>query len=77
MSTEEKIGTNGKPFGVGYKGKGMCKACVYSKPKQFYAGAPLTLLCTWFSNECKSVSRNCSGIRNLKEEYLNSIKQGV
>lgn len=62
----EKVGTNGVPFGRGYKGKGMCAACNFSKEKQFYVGGPMNLVCTYYAMPCKSVSRNCTGIKSFK-----------
>lgn len=57
----------------GFKGKGMCAHCYYSKkaqPEDFnipnynYNG----LLCLWYSSTCKQVSRNCPGIMYLKNK---------
>lgn len=46
---------------IGYKGIGMCKNCVFSIIKP---GVPM--LCEYYSAHCRSVCRNCPGIRHLK-----------
>jgi hypothetical protein len=51
---------------VGFKGKGMCSNCGCSeavdKEKYYYTG----FLCRHYGSSCKQVSRNCTGIKYLK-----------
>jgi len=49
----------------GYTGTGMCAACFYSD------GLKGSLVCGWYGKRCKTVCRNCSGIRILKTEKEN------
>lgn len=51
-------------FHKGYKGKGMCGACAYQQGT--VANSNLKL-CSWYQSTCKQVSRNCPGIRILKD----------
>lgn len=52
-------------YPVGFKGIGMCNNCAYSTEKQM--PGYIKLLCTWYGSACKGVSRNCSGIKAIKE----------
>jgi hypothetical protein len=62
-----KTGTNGVAFGPGYKGKGMCAACMLSAPKVIWVGGPPQLMCRYYAATCRSVSRNCTGIKSFKK----------
>jgi len=46
----------------GYKGPGMCKACIDSR---FHHNLR-THYCTKYMSSCKQVARNCPGITSLK-----------
>lgn len=43
----------------GYKGKGMCKGCIYSIVRGTYGW----LFCLYYQSWCKLVSRNCLGLK--------------
>lgn len=62
-------GSNGVPaFEKRYKGPGMCAHCDESIPmKQPYVGGPTNMFCCHYQKFCKLVSRNCSGIRAIKQ----------
>lgn len=62
--------TDSKPpilgvYSLGFKGKGMCAHCSwhYINPDE-----PTVKICGYYGSECKLVSRNCSGIKQLKSE---------
>lgn len=63
----QKIGTNGVPFGQGYKGKGMCKACSFSTLTQLPGRSGKTLYCGWYASPCVRVSWNCKGIISFED----------
>lgn len=70
---EIKIGTNGIPFGNGYKGKGMCASCGHCEvtPENVpYVGAPPMFRCMYYAGMCKHVSRNCAGIKFFRATPL-------
>lgn len=57
-------------FYVGFKGKGMCSHCSYSELHKPYVKSKPILICCYYNSSCKQVSRNCSGIRNLRKDPL-------
>jgi hypothetical protein len=54
-------------FQKGYKGKGMCSHCTWS---EHYPQPDLKnqLFCYWYASSCKKVSRNCLGIKLVKQD---------
>ena len=61
-----------KTIKAGYKGKGMCAACVYSY-KGGHPTMPDALCCKWYNSLCRLVCRNCSGAKVLKDEKLKAV----
>lgn len=58
----------------GFKGKGMCSWCRHSMfyPQLEYKN---TLYCGWYESACKLVSRNCWGIRAIRENNIRVEKK--
>lgn len=63
-------------FVEGYKGRGMCAKCAFSEIIKLPTNKNNVLSCKYYGSLCRLVSRNCSGIKLLKDKPLPQDKPG-